>query len=488
MPKAPDSGTLIAKNGHLTRKAYHSVLPALSRGVDCQKEHAYNRCAECRPTEPGRNVPLGGHTPGDEYQSKQGQGEHEAESDPKGDHNPTDVTWATPRSLHQPHAETTIIPLWHIPVASEDGESSLVEDWNETRQLPAGAGAETPVGKGATGFRRKRGRKRALPRDPFLSAARRYLDDLRPFRAPLTLEQLRRNLRTINRDLWALRRENKVANVRPETLKEEDVSAVLLCWRTRPTRYGKPMDPTSQAHLFRALKGFLEWCGNGAISRMKARGHVRFPRTIEKPIEVLDAEDLRRLREGAERIDGWNGSVARFLAAFLPATGLRPKEIRLARLCDLELDKRRVLVSHPKGEGSWAAPDYAPILSFVREAVTDFLAEREAYLGGESCEALIPYRRVSGEIGPWSEAMLRKLKAQMERVSGVRFHLRTLRPTFAQTAKDARVSIEAVSRALRHGSTRTTEAYYARIRGDDAFREIERAFERPVVKLESEWR
>src|SRR5438046_8237209 len=84
--------------------------------------------------------------------------------------------------------------------------------------------------------------------------------------------------------------------------------------------------------------------------------------------------------------------------------------------------------------------------------------------------------------------MLRKLKARMERESGVRFHLRTLRPTFAQTAKDARVSIEAVSRALRHGSTRTTEAYYARIRGEDAFREIERAFERPTVKLEPESR
>lgn len=386
------------------------------------------------------------------------------------------------------HAETPIIPEGHSPTASEDGESSLVGQQHEPRQLPAGAGAETPVGKGATGFRRKRGRKRAMPRDPFLSAARRYLDDLRPFRAPLTLEQLRRDLRTIARDLWHLRREGKLANVRPEAINEEDVSALLLYWRTRPTRYGRPMDPTSQAHLFRALKTFLEWSGNGVVVRMKAQGHVRFPRTIEKPIEVLDAEDLRRLREGAERLDGWSGAVARFLAGFLPATGLRPKEVRLARLADLDMARARLLVSHPKGEGSWAAPDYAPVLPFAREAVADFLAAREAYLGGEPCEALIPYRRVSGDLGPWSEAMLRKLKAEMERASGVRFHLRTLRPTFAQTAKDAGVPIEAVSRALRHGSTRTTEAYYARMRGEDAFREIERAFARPVVKVEPEWR
>lgn len=82
--------------------------------------------------------------------------------------------------------------------------------------------------------------------------------------------------------------------------------------------------------------------------------------------------------------------------------------------------------------------------------------------------------------------MLRKMKADLERESGVRFLLRTFRPTFAQRAKDAGVQIEAVSRALRHSSTRTTEAYYARLRADDAFRELERAFERPVVRVKTE--
>jgi integrase len=74
--------------------------------------------------------------------------------------------------------------------------------------------------------------------------------------------------------------------------------------------------------------------------------------------------------------------------------------------------------------------------------------------------------------------MLRKLKGELERVSGVRFHLKTFRATFAQLAKDNGASIEAVSRALRHASTKTTEAYYARIRGEAAFRELETAWER----------
>jgi hypothetical protein len=50
------------------------------------------------------------------------------------------------------------------------------------------------------------------------------------------------------------------------------------------------------------------------------------------------------------------------------------------------------------------------------------------------------------------------------------------RATFAQMAKDCGVQIEAVSRALRRSNTRTAEQYYARIRADDAFAELERAF------------
>jgi len=55
----------------------------------------------------------------------------------------------------------------------------------------------------------------------------------------------------------------------------------------------------------------------------------------------------------------------------------------------------------------------------------------------------------------------------------VAFHLKTFRATFGQAAKDRGASIEAVSRALRHRSTRTTEQYYARIRTETAFQELE---------------
>jgi len=320
-----------------------------------------------------------------------------------------------------------------------------------------------------------------MARTSFPKAVSAYLDAMKPYYQASTIERYGRDLRTAYRDLSALGLAKS-----PNALSEADIEALLYRWKTRPSRFGGVMAPSSQEKLLVVLDGFLQWCGNPVISNLRRKRHVRLPRAVATPIRVLDDEDLERLRRGAEGIEGWPGTVARFLVAFLPATGLRPKEIRLARLRDLELDKGRILVSHPKGEGSWAAPDYAPVLSSAREAVMDYLAERAAYLGGQDCEWLIPYRRVSGEIGPWSAAMLRKLKADLQERSEVSFRgLKTFRATFAQRAIDAGARIEAVSRAMRHGSTKTTERYYARIRADDAFAEIERALARPALRVEA---
>lgn len=72
--------------------------------------------------------------------------------------------------------------------------------------------------------------------------------------------------------------------------------------------------------------------------------------------------------------------------------------------------------------------------------------------------------------------MLGKLKAELERRSGVGFNLKAFRATFAQRAKNRGAGVEAVSRALRHSSTLTTERYCARVRTEDAFAELEQAY------------
>jgi integrase len=122
--------------------------------------------------------------------------------------------------------------------------------------------------------------------------------------------------------------------------------------------------------------------------------------------------------------------------------------------------------------------------------VIEFLKVRECHLadfGITCCEALVP-KVTEGIADYWTDGMWGKVKAKAERWSGIKFRIQTLRATFGQMCIDWGGRPDAVSRALRHKTTRTTELYYARIRSDHAFRLLEEAFEsahpenRPVPK------
>ncbi len=59
--------------------------------------------------------------------------------------------------------------------------------------------------------------------------------------------------------------------------------------------------------------------------------------------------------------------------------------------------------------------------------------------------------------------MLGKVKSELQRLSGIKFSLQVFRATLARMARDRNVSIEAVSKALRHRDTKITERWYARM-------------------------
>lgn len=385
-----------------------------------------------------------------------------------------------PTEEDQGQAEGVLIASEVVAALPEDGENSGLGEIDEPEWNP-------DSGKDAIGAqsrRRKQGRRR-LPRSigrfPFTVTAGRYLDALRPYRAEITLRQLQWDLATIDEDLRSLRSSGKVTTTNPAKMSVDDLAILIGHWKTRPRRgkgrEGGRLDPTSQAHLFKALKGLLEFCGNPAIGQLKTRPYVQLPKPLEKPVLVLSETELARLRAAAETMPGWWGSVARFLVTFAPETGLRVKELRLQELACVDLTNRLVLVCHPKGENRWAAPhtEYAPIGEAAVQPFLDFVQEREAFLDGEAHEALLPFRHDDGRLDFWPPAMLGKLKARIEERSGVGFQVRTFRATFGQRAKDAGASIESVSRAMRHKTTATTEKYYSRVRPDRALAEVRAA-------------
>src|SRR2546426_12306362 len=110
----------------------------------------------------------------------------------------------------------------------------------------------------------------------------------------------------------------------------------------------------------------------------------------------------------------WGAEASRFAMAFYCHTGLRVKELRLARLADLDTARWTLTIEHPKGEGAWAsAGERIAIFSSLRPHVLRYLDARARRLGdlgsgpGEG-EALIP----NGRGAYYSEAGWRRRRLQ----------------------------------------------------------------------------
>jgi integrase len=290
---------------------------------------------------------------------------------------------------------------------------------------------------------------------------------------------MERGFRTIHRAFLELRKEGKVSTTNPGRLTKDDIAAFMEWMRTRKTRHCISLTHGTQANYMDYLNGLLRFRNNGVIDQMRKLHYVRFPQKVSTEVRVLPESRVEEIRSKLRTMPGYEGAVARFMVAMYAYSGLRRTELRRARLEDLCIDTWTIVVAHPKGESSWAVAAPARILHPARETVVEFLAERSRYLadaGIESCEALVP-KVTDGVADYWTDGMWGKIKAAAEKWSGIRFRIQTLRATFGQMCIDWGGRPDAVSRALRHKTTRTTELYYARIRPDHAFRLLDQAYD-----------
>lgn len=318
-----------------------------------------------------------------------------------------------------------------------------------------------------------------MGRYPWTHCTQEYLNAVEQYYSPSTRSVMQRALRILGVAFDELKESGRIDSTNPEKFTAGDIEALLAWMKERRTRDGNPIAPATQANYTGYLSNFLRWVENPVMDKMKTLHHVRFPRKLQTEIRVLSENRVREIMSALETMPDWYGSVARLMIAMYAYSGLRRSELRLARLQDLDTENWTIYVAHPKGEHRWAHPQTAPILQPARRAILEYLVERREYLadcGVSECEPLVPAACMNHRMSYWSDGMWTKAKADAVKWTGIPFRLQELRATFAQMCKDRGAPIEAVSRALRHTSTRTTETYYARIRPDHAFRELEKVF------------
>lgn len=309
---------------------------------------------------------------------------------------------------------------------------------------------------------------------PFVTAMNALLQETAPYYSPSTQSERRRKMRRVYDILEELKGQGVVKTSSPEKMNEEDIGA-FVGWLKRN------VDATTGAHYLKFLDEVLQSRGNNVISRLKVKRRNLLPRVSTKSIRTIPSDSLQLILSAKWTLeDDWWDSVAKAAIALYSHTGLRPTELRLAKLSDLDLERGEIRVSNPKGMSRWTnGTEIAPIMPGCEELLAEYLDRRREVLlanNAGAAEALFPFVSAKGKVGYWSTAMWAKLKAHIELATGVRFRWKDFRPTLAQICKDGGAPIEAISKVLRHSSSKTTERYYARIRPESAFSQVKTAW------------
>lgn len=321
---------------------------------------------------------------------------------------------------------------------------------------------------------------------PFIAAVNLYLKGREGLIMPSTLAEERKKLRYIGNLLQDLKRAGNVNSTDPRRINRGDIQVLQGLYKA------KRLDPSTQKKYNQLLNGLLKFCGNFIIEQMKAEG-VRFPKESRKPIRALSVESTEALIAALNEYEDWEGSLGLGIVALGLSTGCRPKEIRMAHLEDLDLKRGRFYVRYPKGEGSWASPQW---ISIVREDLTPFLERylvaRKAHLSSKGVKehhALFPAIGYGNRTGFYTPSNLNRIKRNIEKRTGVEFRIKDLRPTLASQTVDMDSSLlNDISSQLRHESPKTTSRYYAEIKVDKAGERLKRAWasKRPKGLLPSD--
>lgn len=317
-----------------------------------------------------------------------------------------------------------------------------------------------------------------MGRYPLRTTIRRYMETNRDFLAETTYAERERKLKMIAVRFEKLCEEDKSLMRDPEDWTERELTAIILDMRKRELSLG------TQKKTLGHINAILKFVGNPVLTKMKAQMPYAIPRGQYVKGPSLNEDQVAKVLESTEKIEGWRGEVARFVIATYAYTGLRLSELRRARFEDLDTKNWVLKVRHPKGEGSYGDFRKVPIPEPLRPKVERFLRAREnmiAKKGELTAEPLVPRER-GGPNAYYSENSFEQIAVKVREVSGVEFDFRTLRRTYGQSLLNRGVALPSVSLMLGHNSTLTTEKYYCRQDADSARLEVLRAFSESVVQ------
>ena len=354
-----------------------------------------------------------------------------------------------------------------------------------SREAYSSQGDSTAQRNGGSGFsvvKGRRGRRRgarSMGRFPFRAAVNDYMVGMKGVLAASTWKELERRYKRMEKDLQLLHEAGKVSSLHPEKINEQDVLAYLSCLRARGLK------EESVSHNLITFCSVLRFSGNAAVDRTKMKYPQHFPKFTKQRLDPINGEDRLKIIEAADKVpsNDWRRMLGYAIAVAGICSGLRPGELRKAKISEIDLDRGVMHAEEVKGKGRYGEPRNVALhpdgIPFLRR----YLHARAAMIS-KKCptnEALFPRANEhSGADGLYTQQGFSRLRLIVQKETEVIFDGRATRRTYGQTGIDQGVPIDAISRMLGHSSTKTTEKYYCRRSNEAAIAEARKVWGQPA--------
>lgn len=303
---------------------------------------------------------------------------------------------------------------------------------------------------------------------PFKEKADEYLELVRVTMADTSYKVLARRYRRMERDLINLYESKQIKTLAPKKMDEDDVLAYLKYRRE------KKVSASDYNHDISALRQLLRYNDNTAVDKCLIRYPLMKQKSRQKKLPPLPPVTYQRILEAYGEVDQFDFRLSRAFTMVLlyVGTGARNKELRLARIGDLDTDKWEIHFEHVKGEDTYGEPRNVPVPRELQPIVLNYLVVRDAWLRTHKAQSDALFFAMNGQYSFLSGNSIRKIKKIVEQAVGERFELRDCRRAYGQYCLNKGVEIDSVSVLMGHETTRTTELYYCRKEEDKAMEAV----------------
>lgn len=312
-----------------------------------------------------------------------------------------------------------------------------------------------------------------MSRYPFRAAVNDYLGVMEYAYADSTFKEMRRRLTRMEKDFRELYDAGKIQTMNPAEFNDLYIISYIGLLR------GRGMQDGGVDHNIDALSSLLGFIGNMAVDRARKRFPQHFPHSGQEMQDPISDEDREKIINYASQVpnEDWRRMLAYAMTVTGICTGLRPQELRPAKLEHLNLDKGTMHTDEVKGKQRYGKardtaihPDGIPFLHRYLKARAMAL-EKEYLVTDLLFPSLQNLQR--GREGRFSTNGTTDLRSIVKRETGVEFDFRACRRTWGQVAIDDDVPVDAVSRMMGHKTTKTTETYYGRKKNNKAVAEAQ---------------